>query len=162
MTGALIPVGDTLPAVHWPAQALGTVRFTDGLERLRAFACDVMLELGPHPTLIRLGRQACGDAGVEWLPSLRRGHDDWTIVLESLAALYTRGATIDWRGFDRAYARHGRPIPTYPFQRRRYWRTGTAPASAGTVALLARQRQVLTDIVTGQRALLITGKESHA
>ncbi|MCX6040910.1 MAG: hypothetical protein NTV69_07230, partial [Caldilinea sp.] len=41
----------------------------------------------------------------------------------SLGALYVRGAAIDWEGFDRGYARRKVALPTYPFQRQRYWVT---------------------------------------
>src|SRR5262249_12099540 len=42
-------------------------------------------------------------------------------LLESLATLYTKGAAIDWAGFDRPYARRRVALPTYPFQRERHW-----------------------------------------
>ena len=42
-------------------------------------------------------------------------------MLESLQALYVAGADIDWAGFDRDYPRTRVALPTYPFQRRRYW-----------------------------------------
>jgi acyl transferase domain-containing protein/acyl carrier protein len=46
---------------------------------------------------------------------------DWQTLLSSLAALYEQGAAIDWQAFDRDYARQHVPIPTYPFQKQRYW-----------------------------------------
>ncbi|MGF1479092.1 MAG: type I polyketide synthase [Cyanophyceae cyanobacterium] len=45
----------------------------------------------------------------------------WEQILESLAQLYVQGATIDWVAFDRDYARQKVVLPTYPFQRQRYW-----------------------------------------
>ena len=52
---------------------------------------------------------------------MRPGRDDWQTLLDSLAELYVRGAKIDWAGFDRDYPRRKTELPTYPFQRRRYW-----------------------------------------
>ena len=60
--------------------------------------------------------------------------DDWQSMLDSLGQLYVRGAKIDWAGFDRHYPRCRVSLPTYPFQRKRYW-SGLAPdASAASVA----------------------------
>src|SRR5262249_48188542 len=55
------------------------------------------------------------------LPSLRRGRSDWLEMLHSLAALYAAGSSVDWSGFDRDYSRRRVVLPTYPFQRQRYW-----------------------------------------
>jgi SAM-dependent methyltransferase len=52
-------------------------------------------------------------------------------MLESLASLYVRGAEVDWRGFDAAAKRGKVTLPTYPFQRQRYW----ADVGAGPSAL---------------------------
>src|SRR6185312_227359 len=45
----------------------------------------------------------------------------WNEMLGSLAQLYARGVEIDWVTFDRDYARRKLSLPTYPFQRERYW-----------------------------------------
>jgi acyl transferase domain-containing protein len=42
-------------------------------------------------------------------------------MLTSLGALYARGVSIDWHGFERDYVRRRVALPTYPFQRQRYW-----------------------------------------
>ena len=47
-----------------------------------------------------------------WLPSLRRGRGDWEPMLESLAALWTRGVAVDWDGFERGYRRRRVALPT--------------------------------------------------
>ncbi|NEQ13604.1 MAG: SDR family NAD(P)-dependent oxidoreductase [Moorea sp. SIO3E2] len=55
------------------------------------------------------------------LPSLRPGVDAWQQMLLSLGQLYVQGVKVDWLGFDRDYARQKVTLPTYPFQRERYW-----------------------------------------
>ena len=55
------------------------------------------------------------------LPSLRQGQSDWQQMLSSLGELYVRGVEIDWLGFDGDYERRKLALPTYPFQRQRYW-----------------------------------------
>ena len=60
------------------------------------------------------------------LPSLRRGGDGWRQMLRSAASLWVDGYPIDWARFDAAYGRQRVALPTYPFQRQRYW-VETAP-----------------------------------
>ena len=81
----------------------------------------VFVEIGPGTTLLGLGRQCLeGREGV-WLASLRRGESDWRQMLNSLGALYEQGAEVDWAGFDQPYDRRRISLPTYPFERQRYW-----------------------------------------
>ncbi len=56
-----------------------------------------------------------------WLPSLQAKQGNWQTLLQALAALYAHGVAINWTGFDQDYLRHRLPLPTYPFQRQRYW-----------------------------------------
>ena len=57
-------------------------------------ATAVCLEIGPHPTLINLGQRTITSVDpVLWLASLREGVPDGPLVLESLAQLYTGGAS---------------------------------------------------------------------
>jgi acyl transferase domain-containing protein/acyl carrier protein len=62
-----------------------------------------------------------------YLPSLRQGRSDWQQMLESLGALYASGLKIDWAGFEQGYQRHKVVLPTYPFQRQRYWLDAPKP-----------------------------------
>src|SRR5262249_52165668 len=50
-------------------------------------------------------------------------------LLQSLGELYVHGVPVDWQGFDHHYTRHKVAVPTYPFQRQRYW---LEPAAAPT------------------------------
>jgi SAM-dependent methyltransferase len=73
--------------------------------------------IGPAPAL---AGQDLSD-GVRSLASLEKDRSDWDRMLETAATLYTLGATIDWVGFDHDYARRKVALPTYPFERKRYW-----------------------------------------
>jgi acyl transferase domain-containing protein len=50
-------------------------------------------------------------------------------MLDAVAALYTSGVNVDWRAFDAPYSRRRVVLPTYPFQRERYWSV-PAPSTA--------------------------------
>ena len=108
-------------AEYWRRQVREPVRLAQALAAARRKGCTVFLEVGPRPTLLGLAQQSIGDDDVVLLPSLRPPQPDWRSMLESLAGLYTRGARVDWAGFDRDHARRRVVLPTTPFQRQRCW-----------------------------------------
>jgi acyl transferase domain-containing protein len=81
----------------------------------------VFVEIGPKPILLPMGIPCLPEGVGVWLPSLRPGQSNWQQLLFSLAQLYSLGAPINWSGFDRDYPRHRLRLPTYPFERQRYW-----------------------------------------
>lgn len=111
--------GTIATADYWCQQLQKPVQFATGLQQLQQLGCEVVLECGAKPTLSSIGRSAQPD--VLWLPSLHPNQADWSSMLSSLKELYLRGLAIDWAGFDRPYLRRRLSLPTYPFQRQRYW-----------------------------------------
>jgi len=79
------------------------------------------VEVGPGTTLAGLGRQTIGGEEAVWATSMKKGRGEWAQILESLGKMYVRGAEINWRGFDEPYGRRRVALPTYPFERQRYW-----------------------------------------
>ena len=63
-------------------------------------------------------------------------------MLKTLAHLYLRGVPVNWTGFDRPYARRKLSLPTYPFQRERYWIDEVVPAAA-TIPKQPRRRSTI-------------------
>ncbi|GAB6041227.1 SDR family NAD(P)-dependent oxidoreductase [Endothiovibrio diazotrophicus] len=115
-------------AEYWCRHIRQPVRFRDGVETLHRLGYGVYLEIGPKPVLSGMGRQCLPEeASIAWLPTLRPGRTDWESLLESLGDGYLRGLEIDWAAFDREYRRRKIDLPTYPFQRERFWID--APAS---------------------------------
>ncbi|NES23647.1 MAG: SDR family NAD(P)-dependent oxidoreductase, partial [Symploca sp. SIO3E6] len=53
-------------------------------------------------------------------------NNEWQQMLSSLGQLYVQGAKVDWRGFEQDYSCQKLALPTYPFQRERYWVEATA------------------------------------
>ncbi|MBI1357393.1 MAG: SDR family NAD(P)-dependent oxidoreductase [Acidobacteria bacterium] len=134
LTGAELRPAELEGGDYWRRHARGTVRFMAGVEALHAQGFGIFVEAGPRPSLAGLGRQVLPDAPALWLASLRKDQDDWKPLLASLSALHLHGVPVDWRGFDRGYPRRRLALPTYPFQRTRFWTERARPASAATGA----------------------------
>ncbi|WP_257765400.1 hypothetical protein [Burkholderia glumae] len=92
----------------------------------------MVLEIGARPTLTALARQTLGpDSEVVSLASLRPGRGEVEQMLESAAALYVRGAVLDWESLHRVERPVKVALPTYPFQRKRYWVEPDGAEAAG-------------------------------
>jgi len=107
-------------AGYWAEHARMPVQFARGIQTLHEAGITHFLEIGPEAVLSRLGPTCLAGQDATWLPSLRRGKDDWQELLASLGKLYVDGAAIDWDRFD-SVRRRRLVLPTYPFQRQRYW-----------------------------------------
>ena len=110
-----------MDARYWREHARNAVLFAQGMETLADQESRAVLEVGPAATLLSMGRNCVKDLDVAWLPSLRKGQDDWSVMVNSLAELYLLGAPIDWHGFDADWPRRRIVLPSYPFERTRYW-----------------------------------------
>ena len=136
LTGRLAEKGELKNPQYWRDHARNAVRFADGIQTLKEQGCEVFLEIGPKPVLLGMGRKCMPEDASLWLPSLRKGRDEWETILGSLASLYTCGFDIDWQEFDRPYSRRRVALPSYPFERRRCWierseKSGPAAAASG-------------------------------
>jgi acyl transferase domain-containing protein len=97
------------------------VQFQKAIDQALAEGCNIFIEIGPKPQLLALAMECADTREALWLPSLKQGQDDWTVLLESVAKLYVNGVDIDWVGLHRPYQRKTVQLPTYPFQRKRHW-----------------------------------------
>ncbi len=119
VTGAV--AGDEMAtAAYWRRHLRQPVRFAQGMKTARELGCDVFLEIGPKPVLIGLGKRCLDPDQSVWLASLRPGRE-YEELLGSLASLYVCGAVGSAAGVDRDPTRSRVVLPTYPFQRERYW-----------------------------------------
>lgn len=164
---------------YWVRHVRAAVRFADGVATLLEQGIRLFLEVGPKPVLSGMV-QPVVDANVGsvratagksdqsakpnaclCLPSVRENQSDWQQMLESVGALYGQGIAIAWAGVDRVQMRRKLVLPTYPFQRRRYWLDPAhqaAPAQPAAKAL-SPLLQLLADgqWVRVQQQLVATG-----
>jgi acyl transferase domain-containing protein/NADPH:quinone reductase-like Zn-dependent oxidoreductase/short-subunit dehydrogenase/acyl carrier protein len=116
------PIGaDGFSASYWRSHARSPVQFLGSIHELSANNIDLALELGPAPTLTGLVNRAVGGNGLCAIEGLKRGKDNWASICEAAAKLHVGGARIDWKRFDADTPWKRVSVPTYPFQRARYW-----------------------------------------
>lgn len=108
-------------AEYWVRHVREPVQFMQGMNTLAKTEYNVFLEIGPNPVLLGMGRQCVSITDADWLPSMCQGKTDWEQLLDSLRRLYERGAQVHWAAFDTGYRRQKVELPTYPFQRQKYW-----------------------------------------
>ncbi|NEO36797.1 MAG: type I polyketide synthase [Moorea sp. SIOASIH] len=138
VTGKRVEAGEVTSPGYWRRQVRQSVKFAVAMETLQAQGYEVFVEIGPHPVMLGMGRQCLAPETGVWLPSLRRGQSDWQQLLQSLASLSVQGVKVDWSGFDQDYQRHIVPLPTYPFQRTRYWIETVAPNSKDIIPQISQ------------------------
>lgn len=135
LTGKMLDPGELLEGRYWRRQTRETVQFAAGIRTLAEQDCQIFLELGPTSTLLSMGKRCMPERDMNigtWLSSLQRDRDDWETLLQAVGALYVQGAHLNWRGFDSDYVRSQVPLPTYPFERKRYWIEGERGKSVST------------------------------
>jgi len=147
-TVSAAPMREPPGAGYWCDHALNAVRFVEGIQALDQTGVSDFLEIGPGNTLLALGRQCVKENGKTWLASLgKRG--ELKAILTSLGELYRRGYDVDWDAFNRPYPCRRVSLPTYPFERRRFWieadanARSTGPLSNGLTGI--RLRSALPD-----------------
>ncbi len=126
-------------ADYWVAQARAAVRFHDGVVRLSEAGVTTYLELGPGGVLAALGQDCLPPAGPgaperAFVPTLRQGRAEPAALLDAVAALFVRGVPVNWRAVYAGTGAAQLDLPTYAFQRRRYWLVDHLPEGASLLA----------------------------
>ncbi|WP_329340037.1 SDR family NAD(P)-dependent oxidoreductase [Streptomyces sp. NBC_00663] len=118
LTGELV-ADEVCDPGYWVRHVREAVRFADGVTRLTAVGVTACLELGPDGVLSGMGQDSAPE--MLFAPVLRKDRSEASAVLEALAQVYVRGHGVDWA----AYLAPSRPrrveLPTYAFQRERFW-----------------------------------------
>ncbi|WP_435858438.1 type I polyketide synthase, partial [Streptomyces sparsogenes] len=129
VTAELLADG-TADADYWYRNLRQPVRFQDTVRELIAAGHTRFVEVSPHPVLTSPIEETGEAAGVDVFAggTLRRDQGDGRRFLTSLAALWAHGGTPDWSAVFAGTGARRTELPTYAFQRRRYWLDGTATA----------------------------------
>ncbi|WP_305783694.1 type I polyketide synthase [Symbioplanes lichenis] len=111
LTGA--PDDAMQTADYWVQQVRGTVRFADGVRWLAEQGVTTLVEAGPDGVLSGLVDNS--------VPMLRRNRGDNEALLSALGRLYAQGVAVDWSPVFAERGARRVPLPTYAFQRQRFW-----------------------------------------
>ncbi|MFI9825752.1 type I polyketide synthase, partial [Streptomyces sp. NPDC052013] len=133
-------------ADYWVRHVRQAVRFADGVRTLWDLGVRRFLELGPDAVLTAMARQ-CLDDDTEpaaFVPALRAKHSETETFAAFLGRAHITGAPVDWTAYYEGTGAQRVDLPTYPFQRDRYWLTpGTAPGDVSATGLIAVDHPVL-------------------
>ncbi|MGC4098061.1 MAG: SDR family NAD(P)-dependent oxidoreductase [Nitrospira sp.] len=122
----IVPAQATDPS-YWTNHVRRTVRFADGIETLCQKPERILLEVGPGQTLCSLAQRQINGRPLMALASLRMSRNgssntsDSSGFLEAVGSLWATGIPIDWSELYRGECPRRLPLPTYPFERRRFW-----------------------------------------
>ncbi|MGY4951328.1 SDR family NAD(P)-dependent oxidoreductase [Streptomyces nigrescens] len=164
VTGRLAEPAELRDPEYWVRHVREAVRFHDGIQAAHADGVTTFLELGPGGVLSAMGRDCLPDDDtVTFQPSLRSPFADPEALLKALTGLWTRGVRLDRA----ALLPGGRRVdlPTYAFQRQRYWLEGAAGGADVTSAGLGAGNHPLLGAVLplpGSDGFLLTGRLSLA
>lgn len=110
---------------YWRAQLDSpddlAVTLSAGAAAFQKLSCGAFLEVGPKSCTSDPAVPSLKNAPGLWLAGLRSDEADWPVMLQTVSQLYARGVRVDWEGFDRGFPRRRVSLPTYPFQRQRFW-----------------------------------------
>ncbi|MGW0811284.1 SDR family NAD(P)-dependent oxidoreductase [Nonomuraea sp. NPDC002799] len=156
LTGRLADGEEMSSPDYWVRHARQAVRFHDGVRTLHDLGVTTFVELGPDPVLSALVQQNLPEDAPDTITLLRKGVPEPTTVTAALAKAYTSGHAVNWRPGHRPVRLS---LPTYPFERRRFWlepaTPEVTPAGAAGHALLTSR----IDLDNG--GVLFTGRISR-
>jgi acyl transferase domain-containing protein/acyl carrier protein len=138
VSGQLHTSQERLDASYWRKHIRSTVRFSEGFGSLMEQRPAALLEVGPDPVLLGMAKPALVHSSVLCCASLRRGKDSWVNLYETVRQFYLLGVPIEWNRIYEDRSVRKLALPTYPFQRQRYWiksaKNGSTPVREPVVA----------------------------
>ncbi|MFD2472102.1 SDR family NAD(P)-dependent oxidoreductase [Amycolatopsis silviterrae] len=141
--------GEVTDPEYWVRQVREPVRFADGMRALLDLGVRSFAELGPDGVLSAMGQDCVGETDAALVPVLRRDSPEPHSVVAAVARLHSRGVPVDWTKYFADTGARKVELPTYAFQRTRYWLD--APEEADDVASVE---------LAGADGLLLTKKVS--
>ncbi|MEM9502337.1 MAG: type I polyketide synthase, partial [Cyanobacteria bacterium P01_E01_bin.43] len=148
VTGTWLTASEATDPAYWARHLRQPVRFYDGVKALLELPSTTLLEVGPGRALKTLAQQAITRTEaapamvLNSLPHPQEDVGDRAVMLSSLGQLWLMGAPVQWANFP---PQQRVPLPTYPFERQRYWVT-LNPAGLAAPATPAPQETKAADL----------------
>ncbi|MBF5042081.1 amino acid adenylation domain-containing protein [Aggregicoccus sp. 17bor-14] len=171
-TGAWLTAEQATDPTYWARHLRVPVRFSGAVRTLLEQPEWVLLEVGPRNTLSTLARQQVKDrvrqVAVASLGETATEEAEYASLLGALGQLWLAGARLDWKAFYARERRYRVALPTYPFERQRFWvepraavaaapapsLEASAPAAPALAAALARAPAPALQLVNDQLQLM--------
>ncbi|HEU0069000.1 MAG TPA: polyketide synthase dehydratase domain-containing protein, partial [Nitrospiraceae bacterium] len=137
LSGEMLSAAEAADPAYWVAHARNPVRFADAVAKLPSLGVGACVELGADPLLCAMAAECLQEEQEPpaTIPALRAGRPEPAALGAAIAAAHASGAPLDWGALFEGTAAKRVPLPTYPFQRKRYWLSSAAsggdPASIG-------------------------------
>jgi acyl transferase domain-containing protein/NADPH:quinone reductase-like Zn-dependent oxidoreductase/NADP-dependent 3-hydroxy acid dehydrogenase YdfG/acyl carrier protein len=165
LSGEPLTAEQAADPAYWARQAREPVRFLDGVQALAAQGVSSFLELGPEGVLSAMVAGCLeGERAAFVVPALRKERPEAESLLGALGRIHAGGgAEVDWGAFLESYGARRVPLPTYAFQRERYWVESQAKAGNVSAAGLAAPEHPLLGAavaMAGRDEWLFTGRLS--
>jgi acyl transferase domain-containing protein len=121
LTGNLVHDASVFDGSYWTRHLANPVQFASSLHTIRQESVNLCIEMGPRAVLTTFGREASAEA--HWIASASGREEDLSALHSAVAEAFVAGASFDGRAlFQESHARVV-SLPTYPFERERYWPT---------------------------------------
>ncbi|NHO85276.1 acyltransferase domain-containing protein, partial [Micromonospora sp. CMU55-4] len=156
VTGAVADAAEITEPGYWVRHVRQPVRFADGVAALRAQGVDTFLEIGPDAVLTAMAAEADTADDVRYVATLRRSQPDVTTLTSTAGQLWAAGVAVDWAAYLGQTGTRPRAVelPTYAFDRQRYWLEDPQPGSAPERADAPSDEQFWAAVESGDLGVL--------
>src|SRR5262249_23760542 len=132
----------------------------DGLRTLEGEGVRTLLEIGPQGVLSSLGQEVLSN--VAFVAALRKGRDEVETLSAAVGALHSHGQRVDWKSYFEPLRARRVELPTYAFQRERFWLDAPKRARGASSGMTALEHPWLDGVVRVAESdeVLFTGELS--
>ncbi|MGE5658236.1 MAG: aminotransferase class III-fold pyridoxal phosphate-dependent enzyme [Actinomycetota bacterium] len=125
VTATWISAAQATDPQYWAQHLRQTVKFAPGIQELWQDPTRILLEVGPRITATTLARKQAKDLkkqiAIASLSDTAANQAEWSALLNAVGNLWLAGVEINWQRFYESETRGRIPLPTYPFERKRFW-----------------------------------------
>jgi acyl transferase domain-containing protein len=123
LSGKVAPVHQLLGGSYWKRHLAEPVQLNESIQTLAQQDCQLFLEIGPSSSLGQFAASQWPAEAPQFMATLCQGENENACVLNALGQMYVGGVMADFAAVDQPWPHKKIHLPTYPFDRSRYWIT---------------------------------------